>query len=420
MPRADDSNEPPSTPPSPALPAPDPRIDSGYAWVRVAASLLLMTLGFSALYTIVVALKPVAADLGATRAGVSFAYAAMFIGFGFGGILMGWWSDRMGLLYPLVTGTILLSAGFLLAGRVTALWQLILVFGVLIGFGGISCTMGPLVANITHWFDRRRGIAVSIVISGSYVAGTVWPPIMQFGLDQMGWRDAWTGLGFLCLLTMLPLALVLRPGIRIAHDAAAGATRRRPLGFAPSTVQYLLCAAGLGCCTAMAVPQVHIVAHATDLGHAAARGAEMLSLVFFSGLISRITYGWVSDRIGGLRTLALGSAGQMIMLMLFLPVEGLTALYVVCILFGLSQGGIVPSYTIIARSCFSAGEVGWRIGWILLFTMLGMAFGGWMAGVLFDLTGNYDAALIAGVLFNLANLLIVAVFLLRARTPAYA
>lgn len=399
----------------------DARIDSAYAWVRVFASLAIMTVGFGGLYSIVVALKPVAVDLGATRGGVSFAYAVLFTGFGFGGILMGWWSDRVGIVWPALTGSVAMASGLFLAGQATALWQIVLAFGLLVGFLGMSTIMVPLVANITLWFDRRRGIATSVVISGSYLAGTMWPPLLQVGIDEIGWRETWTRVGIACLLVMTPLSLLLRPRMTLSRDPARNGTRRRrALGFTPTAMQSLLCMAGLGCCIAMATPQAHIVAHATDLGHPAARGAEMLSIVFFGGFVSRIVYGWASDRIGGLRTLVLGSLGQAVTIACFIPLDGLLELYVACALFGLSQGGIVPSYALIVRRYFSAGEAGWRLGWIMLFTMLGMAFGGWLAGVLFDLTGAYTTAFAAAIVFNVLNLLIAGLFLLRSRIPVFA
>ena len=404
-----------------AAPGPqDARIDSAYAWVRVFASVAIMAVGFTGLYSIVVALKPVAAELNATRGGVSFAYAVLFTGFGFGGILMGWWSDRVGIMWPALTGSVAIASGLLLAGHATQLWQIVLAYGVLVGFLGLSSLMVPLVANITHWFDRRRGIATSVVISGSYLAGTMWPPLLQIGIDEVGWRETWTRAGILCFVVMTPLSLLLRPRIRLPHAARDELRRRRALGFTPTTMQCLLCTAGLGCCIAMATPQAHIVAHATDLGHPAARGAEMLSLVFFGGFVSRIVYGWISDRIGGLRTLVLGSVGQAVTIALFIPLDGLLELYVACALFGLSQGGIVPSYALIIRRYFLAGEAGWRLGWIMLFTMLGMAFGGWVAGVLFDLTGTYTTAFVAALVFNVVNLLIAGLFLLRSRIPVFA
>ena len=405
-----------------AAPGPqDTRIDSAYAWARVFASLAIMGVGFAGLYSIVVALKPVAADLGASRGGVSLAYAVLFTGFGFGGIVMGWWSDRIGTMWPVLAGSVAIAAGLLLAAQATSLWHIVLAFGLLVGFLGMSAIMVPLVANITHWFDRRRGIATSVVISGSYLAGTMWPPLLQIGIEEIGWRATWTRVGIGCFLVMVPLSLLLRPRMALPSTGGLeGRRRRRALGFTPASMQGLLCTAGLGCCIAMATPQAHIVAHATDLGHPAARGAEMLSLVFLGGLVSRVVYGWISDRIGGLRTLVLGSLGQAITIALFIPVEGLIELYVVCALFGLSQGGIVPSYALIVRRYFLAGEAGWRLGWIMLFTMLGMAFGGWLAGVLFDLTGTYATAFSAAIVFNVVNLLIASLFLLRSRIPVFA
>ena len=405
-----------------AAPGPqDTRIDSAYAWARVFASLAIMGVGFAGLYSIVVALKPVAADLGATRGGVSLAYAVLFTGFGFGGIVMGWWSDRIGTMWPVLAGSVAIAAGLLLAAQATSLWHIVLAFGLLVGFLGMSAIMVPLVANITHWFDRRRGIATSIVISGSYLAGTMWPPLLQIGIEEIGWRETWARVGIGCFLVMVPLSLLLRPRMVLPSTSGQdGRRRRRALGFTPTSMQCLLCTAGLGCCIAMATPQAHIVAHATDLGHPAARGAEMLSLVFLGGLVSRVVYGWISDRIGGLRTLVLGSMGQAVTIALFIPVEGLIELYVVCALFGLSQGGIVPSYALIVRRYFLAGESGWRLGWIMLFTMLGMAFGGWLAGLLFDLTGTYATAFSAAIVFNVVNLLIASLFLLRSRIPVFA
>ena len=389
--------------------------------MRVLASLAIMAVGFGGLYSIVVALKPVAADLGTSRGGISLAYAVLFTGFGLGGILMGWWSDRVGTMWPALTGSVAMAAGLLLASHATALWQIVVAFGVLVGFLGMSTIMVPLVANITHWFDRRRGIATSVVISGSYLAGTMWPPLLQIGIDEVGWRETWTRVGILCFVVMVPLSLLLRPRMRLPPDPARdGSRRRRALGFTPTAMQSLLCTAGLGCCIAMATPQAHIVAHATDLGHPAARGAEMLSLVFFGGFVSRIFYGWISDRIGGLRTLVLGSVGQAVTIAFFIPIDGLVGLYVACALFGLSQGGIVPSYALIVRRYFMAGEAGWRLGWIMLFTMLGMAFGGWLAGILFDLTGTYTTAFATAIVFNVVNLLIAGLFLLRSRIPVFA
>ena len=173
--------------------------------------------------------------------------------------------------------------------------------------------------------------------------------------------------------------------------------------------------AGVACCVAMAMPQVHIVAYCGDLGYGAARGAAMLSLMLACGIVSRLVSGVICDRIGGLRTLLLGSVLQGLALLLFLPFDGLASLYVISALFGLFQGGIVPSYAIIVREHFLPAEAGARVGTVLMATLFGMALGGWMSGKVYDVTGSYDAAFANGVAWNLLNLTITLVLLARSR-----
>ena len=240
----------------------------------------------------------------------------------------------------------------------------------MIGLLGTSATFAPLVADTSQWFDRRRGIALAICMSGNYTAGAVWPPVMQHFIDSVGWRQTYVGMGVFCVAA-----------IAAAGAGACGAARRcmslapvrgtgdrpqagldRPMGMSPGTVQALLCVAGVSCCVAMSMPQVHIVAYCGDLGFGAARGAEMLSLMLGLGVVSRLASGWISDRIGGLRTLLLGSVLQGVALLLFLPFKGLVSLYVVSGLFGLFQGGIVPAYALIVREHFSPREAGARVG----------------------------------------------------------
>lgn len=391
--------------------------ESFYAYVRLAAALALMTIGGAGMFVAVVILKPIAAEFGASRSQAAIAYTLTTIGFGLGGVVMGRWADRVGVMIPALWGAVALGLGFWLAGRAENLWQLYLAQGLLIGFLGNSAVFAPLVADITHWFDRRRGIAVAIVISGNYLAGVVWPPVAQHFIDEVGWRQTYLGIAVFCLASMLPLALLLRRKVP-APDYGAfdqGQDVGRPLAMPAWTLQCLLCAAGLGCCVAMAMPQTHIVALATDLGHAAQRGAEMLALMLATGVVSRLGFGWVSDRIGGLRTLLVGSALQLLALILFMPIEGLAALYLISAFFGLTQGGIVPSYTIIVRSFFAPGQAGWRIGLVMLFTLIGMGVGAWLAGLLYDLTGSYQAAFVNAIAFNIMNTAIAVTLLRRAR-----
>jgi nitrate/nitrite transporter NarK len=294
------------------------------------------------------------------------------------------------------------------------------VLAVLCGFLGAAFSFGPLVADTSLWFTARRGLAVGIVISGNYLAGAIWPPILQHYFDQQGWRATFSDLSWFTLCTMLPLALLLArrpPTGKIQAATAPAADGHRPLAMTPLNLQCLIYAAGVGCCVAMAMPQVHIVPYVLDLGHPAARGAEMLGLMLGFGVISRVGSGWLSDRIGGLRTLLIGSGLQTVVLVAFLGSDSLAWLYGVSIAFGLSQGGIVPSYAIILRTFFPVAEAGWRIGLALFFTISGMALGGWIAGVLYDLTGSYTVSFINAIAFNIFNLAIAQALLQRTKRP---
>ena len=395
-------------------------VESRYAWTRLAAALALMTVGGSGMYAITVVLPRVQADFGVSRSDASLPYTFTMIGFGLGGILMGRLSDLYGVMVPVIIGAFGLSAGFVAAGAAGSLWQFNLAQGLMIGLLGTSATFAPLVADISLWFTRRRGIAVAICISGNYLAGALWPPVMQHFIDSAGWRQTYIGIGVFCLAAMLPLALVLRRRPPILETPAAGSAANiagsaGKLGLSPGALLTLLCVAGVACCVAMSMPQVHIVAYCGDLGFGPARGAQMLSLMLGFGIVSRLSFGWISDHIGGLRTLLLGSTLQAVALLLFLPFNGLVSLYVVSALFGLFQGGIVPAYALIVREHFTPREAGARVGTVLMATLFGMALGGWMSGAIFDLTGSYRAAFVNGIAWNLLNIAIVAALLYRSR-----
>jgi MFS family permease len=403
-----------------------PQPDSRYAVARLMVTLVIMTVGASGMYVVAVVLPAVQSEFGVARADASTPYSMMMIGFGVGGLLMGRLADRFGVMVPLLIGAVSLGAGFVVAGTAGTIGTFILAHGLLMGLFGSSATFSPLLADTSLWFVRRRGVAVAVCASGNYLGGAVWPPIVQHFVETVGWRQTYVGMGILCFFVMTGLALFMRRRPPLAPAPAAAAGARAPsvpaFGFSPTTAQILLCIAGLACCVAMSMPQVHIVAYCGDLGYGAARGAEMLSLMLACGIVSRLASGLICDRIGGIRTLLLGSALQGVALLLFLPFDGLVSLYVIAALFGLFQGGIVPAYAIIVREHFPADEAGARLGAVIMCTMLGMALGGWMSGKIFDLTGSYHAAFINGVAWNLVNLAIALVLmsqLRRARaTPA--
>ena len=384
-------------------------------------SLALMTIGGVGMYSVTVVLPRIQNEFAVARGDASLPYTLTMIGFGMGGILMGKLSDRFGVMVPVLLGTVGLGAGFVAAGFAANLWMFSLIQGIIIGLLGTSATFSPLVADTSMWFTRKRGIALAICMSGNYLAGAVWPPVIQHFVQALGWRQTYIGIGIFCVVTMLPLALLLRRRPPAAVVGVAAPVSRhsrvseRPLGLSPATLQVLLCIAGVSCCVAMSMPQVHIVAYCGDLGFGAARGAEMLSLMLGMGVASRLLSGWISDHIGGLRTLLLGSVLQGIALLLFLPFDGLVPLYVVSGMFGLFQGGIVPSYALIVREYFTPQQAGARVGTVLMATLFGMALGGWMSGLIFDWTGSYKAAFVNGIAFNLLNLGIVMYLLFRLK-----
>ena len=393
-----------------------PALDSPASWVRLAACMALSTLGGVGLWSVVVVLPAVQAEFGADRGSASLAYTATMIGFAAGGVLMGRLSDRRGVLWPVVVGTVMLAAGYVLAGLSGSLWQFVLAQAVLIGGVGSAATFAPLVADTSLWFRRYRGIAVALCASGNYIAGTIWPPVIQHFVVSAGWRATYIGAGLFCLAAMLPLAAFLRrrPPVQ-AMEARTVERSPASMGVSPGALQALLCLAGIACCAAMATPQVHIVAYCGDLGYGAARGAEMLSLMLGFGVVSRIGSGFLADRFGGLPTLLLGSVLQALALLLYVEFNSLMSLYIISALFGLVQGGIVPSYAVVVRESFPASEAGARIGTVLMATILGMAFGGWLSGAVNDLTGSYRAAFAVGVVWNALNVAIALALLLRRR-----
>ena len=398
-------------------------IDSAYSWLRLGLSLMLSTVAGIGLWSYIVALPIIQADFGVTRADASVPYTFLTIGFALGGVAMGRLVDRFGIAVPAAIGATALGLGYLASSYAANMWQLALAHGLLIGFGS-SATFAPLIADISHWFQRRRGIAVAIVASGNYLAGTIWPPIVQHFIESAGWRATHVGIGIFCILTMLPLALVLRrrPSAQqeTTTSAAVAAATQDALGISPRTLQVLLVIAGLTCCLAMSMPQVHLVAYCSDLGYGVARGAEMLSLMLACGIVSRVASGLIADRIGGVPTLLIGSVLQTVALLLYVGFDGLVSLYIISALFGLFQGGIVPSYAIIIREYFSPKEAGTRVGLVIMATLFGMALGGWMSGAIYDLSGSYRFAFALGAFWNLINVAIAVWLVVRPGQPRLA
>jgi MFS family permease len=380
--------------------------DSAYAWRRLTVSLALSTLSGIGLWAPVVVLPSIQAEFGVDRAGASVPYTAMMVGFAAGGVLMGRIADRVGIMAPMVAGALALGVGFSAAAFSSSYWMFVIAQAVLIGLLGCAASFGPLVADVSLWFRRKRGIAVAIVSSGNYLAGVIWPPLLTVVIERYGWRNAYLLLAVVVVAAMLPLALCLARRPSVEERPAASATREAARFTGTPLLQGLLVLAGLSCCIAMSMPQVHIIAYCGDLGYGPARGAEMLSLMLGFGVVSRLVSGLIADRIGGVATLIIGSTLQCLALLFYIPFDGLASLYVVSSLFGLAQGGIVPSYALIIRDYFPAREAGLRISLVLTATVVGMALGGWLSGEIFDYTGSYRMAFLNGIGWNIVNLAI--------------
>jgi MFS family permease len=388
--------------------APVSGTDSGYAWLRLTVALALGTVGSVGMWSFVVLLPAIQTDFGIARGEASLPFTLTMLGFGLGGIVMGRLADRFGIVLAVVAGAIVLGAGYGLSSLTANIWMLALTQGLL-GFGS-AATFGPLMTDISHWFVRRRGIAVAIASCGNYLSGVIWPPLIQHFIASVGWRPTQASIGVICVAVIVPLVMLMRRRPPPHHEAISSANmpRMASLGISPNALMVLLFIAGIACCVAMSMPQVHIVAYCGDLGYGPARGAEMLSMMLGFGLISRIVGGFVADRIGGVATLLFSSVLQGLALLLYVFFDSLFSLYVISALFGLFQGGIVPMYAIVVREYFAPREAGTRLGFILMATVGGMALGGWMSGWIFDLTGSYQAAFLNGLGWNLVNVVIVA------------
>ncbi|RFC67615.1 MULTISPECIES: MFS transporter [Mesorhizobium] len=399
-------------------------IDGQYAWYRLGISILLATIGCAGMWIVVVVMPEVQAEFGIDRAQASLPFTATMIGFAAGNVIVGRAIDRMGYFLPALVASLTLSAGLILASLSTTSSQFSLAHGALIGLGS-SAMFGPLIADISHWFRKRRGVAVTAAASGNYLSGAIWPIIMPHLMDAYGWRGAYAAIGVFCAVTMIPLLMLLRRRIdhNIAMTAAAQKQTQSIAAISPRALQALLVVAGFGCCMAMSMPQVHIVAYCMDLGYGIARGSEMLSLMLVGGVVSRLVSGVVADRIGGIRTLLIGSVAQCLALFAYIPFDGLASLYIVSLIFGLSQGGIVPCYAIIVREYMPPAEAGRRIGLVMMSTIIGMSVGGWMTGWIYVQTGSYTVAFLNGIAWNLVNITAMLWMLSKSRprqTPALA
>ena len=404
-----------------------PQADS-YARRRtfiLIGSVAMLFISGGGMFMIVVALKEIAMEFGWPRAVPSFAFSMQFIGSGIGGIVMGYALDRYGFGFPALVGAIMVGIGGILVSQIDSAWQLYTIYGFMFGLSGQGSLAAPAMANIARWYEDRRGMAIGITASGQSLAGIIWPPIFGYVMGAFGWREMYFMFGIFALCTMLPLWFVVRhkpPDVppktagqpATAKCLAAGDKGGVAQHLSSGEIQSSLCCAIVGCCIAMSLPLGHIVALVTDLGHPVMNAVEVLSVTLIAAFVSRAYFlGFLSDRFGGLRTMAMFSIIQAATLAALTMVQELWALYAVAALFGFGYGGLFPIYAIAVRDHLPITETGRRTGIIFMFGAVAMGFGSWMGGYLFDLTGSYTLPFLIGVGFNLLNLTIVAVLISR-------
>ena len=380
-------------------------MDTASSWRRLTICSVIGLFINIGIWSVVVVLPEIEREFNSSRASSALPYTFTLAGFAIGNFIIGSIVDRIGIAKATIYASLLISSNFLLCSLSDSLLiitssHFFLGLGTAVGFG-------PLIADITHWFVKRRGIAVAIIASGNYLSGVVWSPLIGIMLSSFTWRDIYLSIAIVLPTVAIPIAfLLLNKTTKIKSDTENDfyANNSKLVKISGGRLQFLLGMAGIGCCIAMAMPQVHIVAYCVGLGFGATIGASMLSVMLASGIISRIMFGLCADRIGSLSTLILSSALQMISLIFFIPFDGMISLFVVSAIFGLSQGGIVPSYALVVRHFLPAREAGQRIGIVLMLTIFGMAIGGWMSGFIFDQTGSYKMAFLNGILWNIFNL----------------
>ena len=390
-------------------------IESRASWKAAWTTLAILSISFGSPLLIVVGMKPMQEALGTERSVLALAGALVWIGTGAGGVLMGWLADRIG-----VRTTVALSAGMMAAGLALSslgpIWALYVGQGLMVGLLGNGGIYAPMLVNVSRWFDRRRGTAIALISSGQYVAGVVWPALFERGIAELGWQAVMRGYAVIVLVTILPATLLLKPAPMAAvptHGRAATKSSTRVAGLHPNVAQALICLAGFCCCIPMAIPSAHLVAFCSGIGISPTHSAIMLSVMLASAFVARQAWGALADRIGGLRTVMVGSAFQAVAISAFLLTQDEVGLFMIAAAFGFGFSGIIPAYSVAIRDLYPAAEASWRIPLVLFTAMGGMAVGSWLAGLIYDHFGYYAPAFGTGVVFNIANLAIVGFLIVR-------
>jgi MFS family permease len=390
-------------------------VDSRASWKIAWVTLAILSVSYGSPLLIVVGMRPMQEALGIDRSALALAGSLVWVGTGAGGIFMGWLADRIGVRNTVIIGACMIAGGLALSS-LGSMWALYVGQGLMVGLLGNGAVYPPLLVYVSRWFNRRRGAAIALISSGQYVAGVLWPTLFERGLSSIGWQMLMLGYAAVVLVLILPTTFLLKPAPVAPAPRQVPSTvtqKGRVAGLPPNVAQALICIAGFSCCVPMAVPSAHIVAFCGDIGIRPTHGAAMLSVMLGAAFFARQAWGALADRIGGLRTVMVGSACQALAIAAFLITQDEIGLFAISAAFGFGFSGIIPAYAVTIRDLFPASEASWRIPLTLFTAMSGMAFGSWFAGTLYDHFGYYAPAFGTGVAFNVMNLLIIGFLVAR-------
>lgn len=362
-----------------------------YGWLVLGAAFVIITMSIGTLFTLGVFLKPIEDGMGWSRSSIGAIGLLNWIVMGMGGVVAGYVSDRFGTRGVVLVGGGMLGLGLVLSGQVREVWQLYLTFGVLVG-AGVSAFYVPLTVLAIKWFDARRGMAAAIVSAGNGFGILALSPLSRWLIDQFDWRMAFVVLGDLAWLTVIPLALLLRTppanpvSTPVPSPAAAGSAAGQALRAWPF---WGIALTHFSCCAAHSGPLFHLVTHAMDQGVARMTAAGILGASGLSSIFGRIGTGMVADRVGAKRTLLASLALQAGLIVSYLFVSSVGALYAVSLVFGIAYGGAMPLYALITREYFGEKVMGTAYGAVFFISCIGMGLGSYAGGAIYDSLGSY-------------------------------
>ena len=385
--------------------------DSQQAWFRLTIIFTMSVIGTAGMWSVVIILPNIQNEFTLDRAASTYPYVATMFGYGFGNVIIGRMLDKIGIKKPIIFALSLLVTSYVLSFFAkNVFWLSTIQF--FLGFSA-AAFFGPMMADISNYFYKRKGLAVSLVASGQHLCGAIWPFVIKDFIIEGDWRNAHLFIALVCSILIPILFYFLGNKVPKMNNEQKLTTQDEDinskvnLSISNRQIQILLMIAGVLCCVAMSMPQVHIVPLCIDNGYGLAVGTEILSFMLFAAVASRVIFGFLSDKIGPIQTLILGSSLQAISLTMFLPFNSQLSLYIVAICFGLSQGGIVPIYAVIISKFLPSNEVAERVGWLIFATIIGMSLGGWLSGEIHDFTNSYRLAFINGIFWNIMNLCIM-------------